>query len=335
MASKKETSKKIKILTTAGSRNDAKNKEVLEKTVKKKTFAIASKKEIKEIEDDLTFELPGINITSLDRNYSLNEITKRHRYQTSGEILRVTTKLEDLGISTHSINTCDTILYGDSYKIKLFLTVGESRIEVNTSIKLRCACCHHPPPPGALILGIPIKYVASTIATETYFPETINLTGTLSVKTNSLMEKSESDCKLLYKTNYYEKVLSVSEEKICATNHTSNEKFIQGGYYDTVDPVCSFNCMFSRGDFLAKTDIRFRNYRVLAKKMYSDLFGKDLGFVNVAPSFLTLTDYGGFQSIEEYRKGFQFLIYRDQAQLFKAKGILNPVGRVIQQVTIE
>lgn len=94
--------------------------------------------------------------------------------------------------------------------------------------------------------------------------------------------------------------------------------------YRTVDDTfevegvfCSFNCIAS---YLSEhTDYRYKESTVLLAMLHRRIFGvsKKMTDILPAPSWKLLKDYGGFMSIEEFRKCLQITEFRSLHQALK------------------
>lgn len=187
-----------------------------------------------------------------------------------------------------------------------FSFVDESKNTVNCAVSfidfklkrplnsVNCFWCRHKIPNDKAIIGCPIKYIPD-ILTKSYMSE-------------------------ITKTQY---MISESITKSRSKQPLNNEQSIEKNQiYETSGSFCSFNCCLS---FIYdnKTNSLYRNSEVLLNKIYSETFPTEDTKIKPAPHWMTLKDYGGFQTIDEFRNGFLNVSYKNQGLFrFVSVGVL-------------
>jgi hypothetical protein len=275
------------------------------------------------------------------------------------ELKSMSTSLEKLGISTTRKDPAYLMYWGEQYKIRLFVSSGfkEPNSELTPACKIKCFNCHQFPPEGALMLSVPWRYVPSYIERNDYSPEWINVVPCIKVERSI---KSANDTKAnegkqnqrkVPKTTYLKRDLPrfECEARIQIDESQSNEQLIiepisvttelkesneqpivdlvSQDYFDTENPVCSFNCMVTEGHRLRDKDhnSRFRNVDMYIAMLYQRLFGSLPPKIRPASKFSILQEYGGSYSLEEYRKEFTFATLEETGQMFaRTRALINP-----------
>jgi hypothetical protein len=261
------------------------------------------------------------NVTPSFKGSNFSEIKEK----SEDDVKCITTSLEKLGISTIKKEPIETILLGDHYNIKLYVNNGNKRYELNPHQKLKCSWCHQYPQEGTLMLAVPYKFVPSYIEEHVYAPECVNIVENMQVSlatqiSNNEEENKKKDLKSAPKINYFKRDLT-SKEKF---QNKQKQSIIINDYFETMDLVCNFSCMQSRGIELAIKDPKFKNVKMLITHMYWCIFGKLPEKIISAPHFRTLLEYGGDYTVEEYRKNFKFVELNETNQYYiKAKNIIN------------
>lgn len=299
---------------------------------------------IKTIKPRITFADLG------DRKLEKSEGKRRNHEE--HEIKAVATSLEKLGISTIKKEALDTIYWGERYKIRIFASCGEIRRELTPEMVMRCHHCHQFPPKGALMLGVPFKYVPSYIHRHDYTPEWVNVVKNMKVERTIITESgkprgNKTDQKSQPKTAYLRRDLPYYEvearnrnehkleieeknddielDEIADNIQQKSTELVELGYFETIKPVCSFSCMLAKGLKLSEHDPRFRNVQMLAAMMYQKIFEKPMGRIAPAAPFENLLEYGGTLTLDEYRKEFRFVSLNESGQIFqRAKKLISP-----------
>lgn len=288
------------------------------------------KKSTKKTKEESTFVLKDINLSALDKNYILPEIVKKQEREQNqiDDIKSVTTNLEKLGISSNKKNPIETIYWGDHYKIKLFVNNGKNIEDINSKKKIKCSWCHQYPIEGSLMLAVPYKYVTNSINEHVYAPECVNIVKNIKVEP-SKEDKKKIDPKTFPKTNYFKRDLTTQE----TIDYKNSENIIENDYFETAFPVCSFNCMQSKGYELSKKDIRFKNVKMLISHLYWKIYEHLPEPIQNAPPCDILEEYGGDFTLEEYRKNFKTINIKENNNYFtKAINIIQNSSRLFSQV---
>ena len=273
------------------------------------------------------------------------------------ELKTVSTSLEKLGISTTRKEPIDTLCWGERYKIKLFITEGERRLELSPDMTLKCHNCHQTPPKGALMLGVPYRYVPSYIHRHDYAPEWVNMVKGIRVERLVHKEaetkgpKTKTDQKSMPKTTYLKRdlpshevvvrkqTLAVKAKKAATlvgqvvealAPELAEPELVEADYFDTLKPVCSIPCMITKGRELAERDPRFRNVEMLIAMLYQRIFDRPMPKIRPAPNFEVLQDHGGSYTVEEYRREFQFVTIEEHGSgLSESTAPAQPVSWIV------
>lgn len=313
-------------------------KEFVKKVIKK------DKKDVNTMSDqDTTFTLTDVNISALDKNYVLSEITKKHAPHTnnlqslqnsqnlksnkSDDIKYVTTSLEKLGISTVKKEATETIYWGDNYEINLFCNNENLASLKDVSINRKCSNCHQYPPTGSLMIIVPYKYVSSYIEDYVYAPECINIVKGINVDVSKEDKTKKHDPKTAPKVNYFRRDIPESKKK------QYKDRLIDQDYFEGSELVCSFPCCFARGRELSIIDAKYRYSDTLICRMYKKIFKKLPTNVKPAAHFTTLKEYGGPYTVEEYRKNFEFLSLEESDQHFSMANKIMNISSKISVIT--
>jgi hypothetical protein len=130
------------------------------------TFFVSSEVDEQDKKGLTKFVLRGINPSQLDRNYIMNDIQQLglsslvHDLHSSNDTLsKVTTSLENIGISKARIKPFDTIVVNDDLNIRLFVSpVGAMKQPYSELRKHHCWFCRYPIPYEWHPIGIPLKH---------------------------------------------------------------------------------------------------------------------------------------------------------------------------------
>ena len=142
--------------------------------IKKKKPKVTLKFTIDELEEkDSTFTLKNINPAKLDKDYNMKDVKdnmemslvdntfvdKKKKTQKKSDISKITTELENIGISENKQRTYETIV-SNNMKMKAytcFKNEHEKR-EIPSSTTINCWWCRHSIPKSYHPLGMPIRY---------------------------------------------------------------------------------------------------------------------------------------------------------------------------------
>jgi hypothetical protein len=279
---------------------------------------------------DTTFVLKGINPSSLDRNYGLNEIQKtieknektekkntlnipenisfgKRKNQPEKNMKNITTQLESLGISSVPKEVLRTMVPSNTTtKVKMVTT-----FEKDTDLrKIKCFHCKHFVPEDALPLSLPLKYHPITKVSVVRHPSLLNA---------KKEKNAENENLILYREMYTKK----QSEKI------KNKENVTEEYFDCEGIFCSFDCMKAYCNEVSINYIKYRESSMLLFSMYKKFFGKIPHKLQPAPSWKLLKEFGGNLTIEEFRKGFQTVNYHDNNRY-----LIRIVPQLFEQMSI-
>jgi len=228
------------------------------------------------------------------------------------KILSFGSDLEKLGITKKKTSISDICVNNIvlSEKCNIILYFNHSQTVEN----IKCSWCHQYPQIGTVMMAVPYNYVPYTEEDYLHAPETLNELNDLTVKPFEPIKKNEK--------NSLKK-----QHKLFYIKRSVNKK--GKDYFLVSKPVCSFNCMESKGRELSVSDTRYKNYRCYMNILYKIIFEKDPPAVFPrAPHFECLQEYGGKITLEEYRNNFTvveldnsnqyYSSTRDTAQIFSS-----------------
>jgi hypothetical protein len=296
------------------------------KASKKSSFIRVSKSP-KRDKVESVFTLSELNISKLDKDYALPEISKKQEreiiFEDDTDIKSVTTSLEQLGISSVKKEPIDVIVWGEHYNVQLFVNDGGRRYDLHPGIRIKCHWCTLLPKTGSLMLAVPYKYVPSYLESIVYSPECCNIVTDITVGPNR-EEKKKIDAKSAPRINSYRRDIVPNDQL------KYNNSMVKKDYFECCKPVCSFSCMLAMGRILARNDPRFRNVEMNIIHLYMKIFGnmpKDP--IIPSPSYEILEEYGGTFTEEEYRSNLQRMIVENTSQVFvNLKRIIHPVEQL-------
>jgi len=224
-----------------------------------------------------TFALKNVNIGSVHKRYGIH--------------LSTTMSEEDVNIPSHATMIDDLNIETKNTQVVSFLDENKSirkcilsNIDTDKT-KYNCFWDRNPIPKNIKPVGCPINYVHHQ-AVKTYYSE-------LSKDTYTIKE-------------------NISEKRICdiKNNPSLSEKLmiLQNGYYVIDGIFCSFNCCAAYIEDNKYLTL-FKNSQKLLLKMYYDITGQEIEAIEKASSWKTLIEYGGTQTIDQFRNNFNKTIY--------------------------
>ena len=112
------------------------------------------------------FILRSINPSQLDKNFIMNDIQElglnnlvKDLNEQNDTLSKVTTSLENMGVSKAKLKAFDTIVINDDLSIRLFVSpVGATKQPYSELRKHYCWFCRHPIPLEWHPVGIPLKH---------------------------------------------------------------------------------------------------------------------------------------------------------------------------------
>lgn len=235
------------------------------------------------------FTLHDINTDIIDLRYGLPVLER--------ELPSNITKISEfVGNDYKSISFLDNAKKVRKCKISVIDFTSKS---LTYSLPYNCFWDRHPLPEGSIPLGCPIRYVSCRV-TKTYVSAISKDTYTINENVSNSIAKSD-----------------VVKERDDVTVQ-------QTPYYETDGVFCSFDCMCA---FLEnnKNNIFYKDSEMLISKMYYDLFGEVLDNFNKASNWRTLSEYGGWLTIEKFRESFNKIEYTPHGRINNLP-IYRPVG---------
>jgi hypothetical protein len=287
---------------------------------------------------ETTFILNDINPVKLDKTFSMNEIQNIHKtYENTNntskiniknngnELKSITTKLANLGFSEKNKEPIFTTLHGSS-KINVFtnfmnkrelLTYNDSKFHTDSkdNCQLKCNCWwdRNSLSQDMIPLALPIKYVPSYIENKLLHNSLINMSDKLEYKINENIELNDKDKHKIFLDRNI-----ITKNDISNNSNINKLEMIINEYYEGEGIFCSFNCMISYLKEVQSHNIKYKNSSMLILKMYKDIFGfYPNEMILEAPNWKILKEYGGDFSIEEFRKCFQVVTYKELSQYMK------------------
>ena len=168
-----------------------------------------------------------------------------------------------------------------------------------STLPYNCFWDKHPLPKECTPIGCPIRYVSCSV-TKTYV-------SAISKDTYTIKEK-------------------VTKKKALQIASVENDKMIVAfqPYYETDGVFCSFDCLMAYIEEFKHLPI-YSDSQMLAVKMYNDLFETTAVDINVAGHWRTLSEYGGWLSVEKFRDSFEKAIYKSHGTVTNLP-VYQPVG---------
>lgn len=162
-----------------------------------------------------------------------------------------------------------------------------------------CFWCHHSF--DTKPLGCPIQYVPHRIVKDYYSEIT---------KDNYTLRENITSHQLKQNSNHYGK-------------HKMN--MVVRDYYTTDGIFCSFNCCLA---FIQHhhNDPLYRYSENLLSHIHSQTFGSQAQPITPAPSWRLLKTYGGSISIEDFRKNFYKIDYKDISNIVYPQSKFKMIG---------
>lgn len=252
------------------------------------------------------FVLRNIEPVEIDAKYSFYVIQPMEEEKKNTSTLETTlksvpsrTKITEL---TPKYKETNTFSYLDESKkehecVLTMVTKDNTQLPENTSI--HCFWCRH-----SFVskpLGCPIQYVPHRVVKEYYSEIT---------KDNYVLRESITEEQLKANKKHFEK-------------HEMNQ--IHRDYYVTDGIFCSFNCCLS---FIQDNqhDPLYRYSENLLSHLHQKTFGEHAQPIIPAPSWRILKTYGGSISIEEYRKNFYKVMYKDVYNIIYPSNKFKMIG---------
>jgi hypothetical protein len=247
-----------------------------------------------------TFMLKGINIEEIQKKFELITPSNILVQNTSTSAI---TKICDLSLNKDDLEFKPFI---DENKVAKLITMYDyvKNDYLPNSTDIKCFWCRNSF--DTIPLGCPLKYHSSQLE-KIYFSD-------ITKDRYVIIENISKD------------------KKINIQNHNQNDSkkkeklnIIEKEFYETDGIFCSFNCCLA---FINDNKLNsiYKNSANLLKKIYYDTYNMVPESIIPSPSFRVLKEYGGFLTIEEFRKNFNKIEYIDNGYVknlikFKPMGI--------------
>jgi len=255
------------------------------------------------------FILKNIDPTGIDAKYSfyvpdvVSPLLNEEETSPAKGLNR--TKITDL---SNKMKEHNTFSYLDESKkehvcvLTMIDTIEQSQLPTNTEIC--CYWCRHPF--STRPIGCPIQFIPNRIV-KNYHSEI--------TKDGYTLRENVSENQLSENASFYEK------SKIATQTRT---------FYVTDGVFCSFNCCLS---FIhdEHTTPLYSNSEHLLMQIYTDLFGSSARPILPAPSWRLLRSYGGIMTIDEFRKSFYKIDYKDTNNVVLPVIRSKPVGFLFER----
>ena len=142
--------------------------------IRKKKSKVTLKFTVDELDEkDTTFTLKNINPGKLDKEYNMKDvknnmettlidssfIDRKKKTQKKSDLSKITTELEQIGISDNKLKTYETIV-SSNMKLKAYVCFKEEheKKEIPSVTHINCWWCRHSIPITIHPLGMPIRY---------------------------------------------------------------------------------------------------------------------------------------------------------------------------------
>ena len=223
------------------------------------------------------FTLKNLDYLRIDQVYNIAAIESNFDNKATPPV--ESTQINDL---TYNRDTRERISFLDESKV--LHTCDVSIIDFGIARDAyHCFWCRHGIPEDATPLGCPLKY-RSARAVKTYYSEISKDTYTIQENITRLRK---------------EQLREDPDKRIAVIIDT---------YYDTDGVFCSFNCAKAFIDDNKSNPIYNLSANLLIK-IYNDLFETGITTILSAPHWRTLKEYGGKNTIDEFRDSFYKVEY--------------------------
>lgn len=258
------------------------------------------------------FLLPNINTSEIDSKYKLRGSTM-NLLDTTHQPPR-STKIDDLTNVRSKSHLYSFLDENKKYYVTMIDYLTNTEVGEKNLSEKRCFWCRSKF--ESISIGCPIKFVsdkiikhyASEISREKY-----NICQKITKKSSSILKTID--------------------------NPESREKLLEHGYYETDGIFCSFNCCVA---YIQDHDYHpmYKHSYYLLMKMYREMKrcvekdGASLSeceHITPAPSWRVLKKYGGFMSIEEYRKSLDNYIYIDKKIQITKLPQTKMIGKIYEE----
>jgi len=229
-----------------------------------------------------TFLLKDVTSENVDKRFGITLVSNVGKCIEEPENI---TKISELVVDRQSP---EIISFLDESKKnhKCIVSMIDFKTNKNTNkLKYNCFWCKSKIPEQYNPIGCPIKYVPSQ-AVKTYHSEISK--DKYTIKENITQTKQKQLEKL-------------KDKRISIINNN---------YYSTDGIFCSFNCCIAYINENKHISM-YTMSEFLLLKMYNDIYPNEVPFIEKAPSWRLLHSYGGHLTIEEFRKSFNKIEYKE------------------------
>lgn len=221
------------------------------------------------------FYLKNLNIEQIEKKYGLTRQSNLLEPMTPSHNITPLTNL------SHNIEDNETYCFLDETKKKHECVISTLKYNELDKNKSNCYWCRHSF--DTLPIGCPIKYEHSYVLKKFYSHIT---------------------------KNWYTLKENVTEKQmINYINQPNKYKMINKNYYVTDGVFCSFNCCLAFINDNVHNKL-YNNSLQLLMQYYFSIFKKEFE-IEPANSWRLLKEYGGEQTIEEFRDNFKKINYVD------------------------
>ena len=269
---------------------------------KNKTKARKTKKYI--------FTLVNINTEKIDQKYGISIVSNIYiNDKPPDENITKITELAEMS----NVTSSNVISFLD--ETKRLYQCHISMIDFNTRketdfLKYNCYWCRHPF--ESKPIGCPIRYISNK-GVKKYYSEVS--------KDNYTIKENIT----------YNKRNILNENDLSISNNSNNSiiNVEQKEFYETDGIFCSFNCCkaYIKDN---KHNTLYEHSEFLLSKLYFDMIGSKNIFINPAPHWRLLTEYGGKLSINQFRDNFNKNKYEYHG-ILKDNDIFKPIANLYEE----
>ena len=315
----KNRDKKTKTALSSTDKKDSRDKQSL-------NFSID--KDIDDIKSmiDTSFVLKDINPPKLDRDFNMRDLYNYNfrnksisKNETPNDLENVRTNLINLGISDKVKEPTITFIEKNN-AVGMYTSFNDTygninRIFLNKNLNYKCWHCKNNIPNDWIPISLPLKYYQSYI--ESYIIDNRNINQ---VKKLEYTLKEKIPINNLDKENiFYDiKYLTSKEREDYEKNpKTDKSKLVKKEYFDGEGIFCSFNCMLSFQHENNSKNVKYKDTAALIYLLYFYIFDKYPDNIIKASNWKMLKEFGGDQTIEEFRKNFSIVSFSDLNQYIR------------------
>lgn len=247
------------------------------------------------------FTLKDVNSDHVDKRFGITLISNISKTKEPNNI----TKISELVTNK---NSSEIISFLDESKKnhKCIVSMIDFNTEKNINeLKYNCFWCKNKIPEQYNPIGCPIKYVPSQ-AVKTYYSEISK--DKYTIKENITQTKQKQ-------------LEQLKDKRITIINNN---------YYSTDGIFCSFNCCTAFIDDNKHINI-YTMSEFLLLKMYNEIYPDKVPSIEKAPSWRMLQCYGGNLTIEDFRKSFNKIEYKDFGETIITPIKFKSIGQLFEE----